>query len=108
MVHVAKYLGRKTQDPSAVRAELEEFATLLMPRWKQHARIVRFMPDLMVNPMMPETVKRPDVDFLAAHGHQRVMIAGDWVGSEGLLSDAAISSALRAARMVQNRKAMAA
>jgi predicted NAD/FAD-dependent oxidoreductase len=37
-----------------------------------------------------------------------ITVAGDWVGSDGMLVDAAVSSALRAAAQVQNRTARAA
>ena len=42
------------------------------------------------------------------HGMENVAVAGDWVGPEGMLADAAVSSALRAAAMVQRRKTKAA
>jgi phytoene dehydrogenase-like protein len=105
MVHVAKYLGRSAQDPKAVRAELEEFATLAMPRWRQHTKFVRFLPELTVTSMMPTATPRPKGNFL---GIDRVAAAGDWVGSEGMLADAAVTSALAAARLVQQRTAAAA
>ena len=108
LVHVAKYLGSKQQDPKAVRAELEEFASLVMPRWKQHTGFVRFLPDLLVSPVMPEVQGRPGVDYLKSKGLANVTIAGDWVGEEGMLTDAVVSSALQAASVLQGTKAAAA
>jgi len=105
MVHVAKYLGGVLQDAKAVRAELEEYATLVLPAWRQHIVFARFLPALTVAPMMPTSAQRPDCDFL---GLGRVAVAGDWVGREGMLADTAVASALRAAGAIQRRKAAAA
>jgi len=54
---------------------------------------------------MPTSAHRPDYDFL---GLERVTIAGDWVGSEGMLADAAVASAMRAASAILRRRAAAA
>ncbi len=105
LVHVAKYLGSSEQDPKAVRAELEEFATLAMPRWRQHTNFVRFLPDLLVTSMMPTVTPRPDTEFL---GLKNVAIAGDWVGPEGMLADAAVASARAAVSSIEHRRAAAA
>ncbi len=105
LVHVAKYLGNSVQDPKVVRAELEDFATLAMPRWRQHTNFMRFLPDLVVTSMMPTAGPRPTADFL---GLKRVVMAGDCVGSEGMLADAAVASALTAASSIQHRKSAAA
>jgi glycine/D-amino acid oxidase-like deaminating enzyme len=105
MVHAAKYLGAELQDSKAVRAELEDYATLVLPAWRKQTRFARFLPALTVTPMMPTSANRPDVDFL---GLDRVRIAGDWVGPEGMLADAAVASALRAACAIERRKAAAA
>ena len=105
MVHVAKYLGRSAQDPKPIRAELEEFATLVLPRWRQHTQFARFLPDLLVTSVMPGSKPRPGTDFLRL---KRFAVVGDWIGPEGMLADAAVASALAAARELQQRKAVAA
>jgi phytoene dehydrogenase-like protein len=105
MVHVAKYLGHTRQDAKAVRTELEEYATLVMPGWKEHVLFERFMPDFIVTAAMAGITGRPDVNVL---GWKRVAIAGDWVGHQGMLADAAVASALRAANLLMQPKAVAA
>ncbi len=105
MVHVAKYLGCFPQDAKAVRAELEEYATLVVPGWREHVAFERFLPELVVTPVMPTAAGRPGVDALRI---DRVAIAGDWVGPDGMLADAAVASALRAAEAVRKRKSAAA
>jgi hypothetical protein len=104
MAHVAKYLGDQRGDADSDRAELENYATLIMPEWRQHARRTRFLPELTVTEGLPGTEGRPGVDCLRIDG---VAIAGDWVGAEGMLADAAVASALKAAEVVQ-QAAMAA
>jgi glycine/D-amino acid oxidase-like deaminating enzyme len=105
MVHVGKYLEGSQQDPDTVRKELEDYATLAIPRWKNYAGFVRFLPKLTVTPMMPGPQGRPAVDCLKM---ERVTIAGDWVGAEGMLADAAVASGLKAARVVRQHRAAAA
>lgn len=105
LVHVAKYLGESGADPVSVREELEEYATLIMPQWRQYTQFTRFLPNLVVSPMMASAAGRPDVDSL---GLENVAIAGDWVGSDGMLADAAVGSALKAARVIQLREALVA
>jgi phytoene dehydrogenase-like protein len=105
MIHVAKYLGDLEPDPAAVREELEEYATLLLPEWRLTSRVARFLPNLIVTPMMASADGRPDVDFL---GLENIAVAGDWVGDTGMLADAAVASALKAASVIQQRKVLVA
>jgi phytoene dehydrogenase-like protein len=104
-IHVVKYLEETEDDAQALRSELEEYADLVMPQWRYYARRVRFLPKLLVTAAIPGRSGRPSVSL---PGIGRVAIAGDWVGSEGMLADAAVASALRAARIVQQRGEMAA
>ncbi|HEX3438527.1 MAG TPA: FAD-dependent oxidoreductase [Pseudacidobacterium sp.] len=101
LAHVAKYLGDSQPDPNAVREELEDYASLVMPQWQREAEVVRFLPNLTVTPMMAVPEGRPDVDFL---GLENITVAGDWVGTEGMLADAAVASALKAVSVIQQRK----
>jgi hypothetical protein len=94
-VHVAKYLGGQPSNAVADRAQLEGFADLLMPEWRQQVHYARFLPELIVTHSVTGVTPRPDVDSLGIEG---VRIAGDWVGPEGMLADAAVASGLRAAK----------
>jgi phytoene dehydrogenase-like protein len=100
LIHVAKYLTADS-DPAADRAELEEFADLLAPGWRDRVCVSRFLPNMTVSYAMATPEGRPDIDALNKEG---VAIAGDWVGPENMLTDAVVSSALRAAGMVQKSK----
>jgi len=93
LVQISKYLGC---DATATRDELEQVADLAMPSWRREVLMSRFLPDMTVAHAIPQFDRaRADVDAL---GLSRVMIAGDWVGPDGMLADAAVASGLRAAR----------
>lgn len=94
LIHLGKYMGSAKSDPANDRAQLERFADLLMPGWRDRVAYVRFLPNMAVVHGLPGLAPRPDVDALGIAG---VRIAGDWVGPEGMLSDTAVASGLRAA-----------
>jgi phytoene dehydrogenase-like protein len=100
LIQMAKYLAADS-DPAADRAELEQFADLLAPGWRDHVAVSRFLPAMTVSHALPTQEGRPDVDALSKDG---IAIAGDWVGPDNMLTDATVSSALRAASMVQKSK----
>ena len=103
LVHVAKYLptvpgGQKDTD----RQELEQLMDLVQPGWKQQVIHQRFLPQLTVTPALVRAedgglAGRPAVDDPEL---PNVYVAGDWVGAEGLLADAAFASAHRAAQLI--------
>lgn len=95
VVHVMKYLQDASSEPTSLRGELEQYADLVMPGWRMNLKRARYMPSLMVSASIAGTQGRADV---LLPGIDRIAIAGEWVGSEGMLVDAAVSSALRAAR----------
>jgi phytoene dehydrogenase-like protein len=93
LVQIAKFLDRNA---SGSRDELESVADLVMHGWRNEVEASRFLAEMTVVHAIPEAGSgRPDVDTLELPG---VMIAGDWVGPEGMLSDAAVASGLQAAR----------
>jgi phytoene dehydrogenase-like protein len=104
-IHVVKYLEEMEDNAQALRSELEEYVDLVMPQWRNYVRQVRFIPKLMVTAAIPGMAGRPSVSL---PGIGQVAVAGDWVGSEGMLADAAVASALRAARTLQQGAEMAA
>jgi phytoene dehydrogenase-like protein len=105
LVHVGKYLSQNETDANRIRAELECHVDLCLPGWRDQAEIVRYLPNLTVTHATAAPGGRPDVDALGLEG---VAIAGDWVGPEGMLADAAVASGLRAAAVVQRREVKAA
>ncbi len=100
LIQMTKYLEADS-DPIADRIELEEFADLMAPGWRDRVTMTRFLPGMTVSHAMATPEGRPDVDALAP---QRIFLAGDWVGPENMLTDAVVASALCAASMVQKSK----
>jgi phytoene dehydrogenase-like protein len=96
LVHVGKFLS---PGESGQQSELEAFADLLIPGWRQEVEVIRFLPGMVANGGVIVPSGRPDVDALRLVG---VAICGDWVGPESMLADASVSSALRAAASVLN------
>ena len=98
LLHVMRYLGSAVPaDAEAVEAELEALADLLQPGWRPRVVHRRFVPNLVVSHGLHTPAGRPgplvpDVTGLA--------VAGDWVGGEGMLADAAVASARLAAEEV--------
>jgi len=104
LVHVAKYLSGAT-NPADDRQELERLADLAIPGWRDRAEVVSFLPNMTVTHAIVSPEGRPAINALGLPG---VALAGDWVGSEGMLADAAVASALHAAGMVQRQGLLAA
>jgi len=101
VVHVAKYLGpeRPDRDPAADERELEGLLDLLQPGWRAEVVERRFLPSIAVSNALVTaagggTRGRPAPAVAGAPG---LFVAGDWVGAEGMLADAALASAREAA-----------
>ncbi|MEO8036771.1 MAG: amine oxidase, partial [Acidobacteriota bacterium] len=69
----------------------------IQPGWRDLIVHRRFLPSMTVsNALVRPGVSRPPVTTSV----KGLYLAGDWVGDEGLLSDAALSSARAAARAI--------
>jgi phytoene dehydrogenase-like protein len=102
LVHAVKYLpaGRLT-DARRDQEELEAMMDRLQPGWREEVISERYMPYLTVAHSFPQAAQgglsgRPGP---AVAGIDGLYVAGDWVGDQGLLLDAAVASAERAARL---------
>jgi phytoene dehydrogenase-like protein len=79
------------------RAELEEMVDRVQPGWREGVTMQRFLPRMVAVSAIPRPADgglagRPEVDR-----GDGLYLAGDWVGPQGWLSDAAISSGAAAA-----------
>lgn len=79
------------------RAALEELADTVQPGWRQEATLERFLPRMVAVSAVPTPRSgglrgRPSVDR-----GEGLYLAGDWVGEEGWLVDAALASGAAAA-----------
>jgi phytoene dehydrogenase-like protein len=103
LIHVAKYLGTSIEPkPREDEPELEEFLDLLQPGWRQVLVKKRPLPNMVVSNALVTAADgglggRPDTKIA-----ENLYIVGDWVGKEGLLSNASVASAKRASQLILN------
>lgn len=90
LIHVAKY-------GPAGESELESLLDDLQPGWRERVVHRRFLPNVTVSNALPLPGMLRPAPRTPVSG---LYLAGDWVGSEGLLSDAALASARTAAKMI--------
>jgi phytoene dehydrogenase-like protein len=100
MIQVAMYLPPGQRDSAqSVERELEGLLDLVQPGWREALVYRRFLPDMVVMNAIPlarrgGTQGRPGPEVSDVPG---LYVAGDWVGRDGLLVDAALASAKQAA-----------
>jgi len=103
LIHVAKYLGTSIQPkPREDQPELEAFLDLLQPGWRQVLVKKRPLPNMVVSNALVTAADgglsgRPNPRIA-----ENLYIVGDWVGKEGLVSNAAVASAKNAAQQILN------
>ena len=103
VIHVAKYLPAAfPPDPKADEQELEGVLDIMQPGWREIVVERRFLPNMIVSHLVVTaagggTAGRPGP---AVPGMHNVYVAGDWVGPEGMLADASLASAKRAAELI--------
>jgi phytoene dehydrogenase-like protein len=102
LIHLGKYLAA---NDDGTREELESLADLVLPGWRDRVKIARFLPNMTVSYAVPTCEGRPAVNAIPIPG---VALAGDWVGKEAMLADAAVASAFEAADFIQRREFLAA
>jgi phytoene dehydrogenase-like protein len=101
LIHVAKYLGTSIEPkPREDQPELEEILDLLQPGWRQVLVKKRPLPNMVVSNALVTAAGgglagRPDPKIA-----DNLYVVGDWVGKEGLVSNASFASANRAARLI--------
>jgi phytoene dehydrogenase-like protein len=107
VIHVVKYIGSLTDlDPRATENELEALLDLMQPGWRKVLVRKRFLPNMVVSNALVTASQggirgRPPVKVSVA---KNLYIVGDWVGREGLLLDASLSSAKRAAEDILEKR----
>jgi phytoene dehydrogenase-like protein len=88
------------------RAELERFADEVQPGWRERVRLERFLPRMVPVSAIPVPgiglAGRPEVDR-----GDGLYLAGDWLGPDGWLVDAAICSGAAAATAALRSQAAA-
>lgn len=110
VIHAAKYLNPlDTHDPRKDERHLERLMDTMQPGWREQIVSRRFLPAMTVTHAIPTAAigglaGRPEVEVKEIPG---LYLAGDWVGSEGTLANAAVASAALAARLITESRAEA-
>ncbi len=95
LIHTVKY--RRDRKGDGDELALEALLDRMQPGWRDVLVHRRFLPSLTVsNALATPSTPRPPVRTSV----RGLFLAGDWVGDEGLLSDAALASARAAAKAV--------
>jgi hypothetical protein len=103
LIHIAKYLGTSiAPKPREDQPELEELLDLMQPGWREVLVKKRPLPSMVVSNAVVTAATgglagRPDTKIA-----DNLYIVGDWVGKEGLLSNASVASAKHAAQLILN------
>ncbi|WP_449538691.1 phytoene desaturase family protein [Ferdinandcohnia sp. Marseille-Q9671] len=103
IVHVMKYRNPSdTDDAKEIQNQLISFLGGIQPGWEEFVLYKRYLPTMIVshNTVLAETNgfhgrPKPQVDQIPG-----LYVAGDWVGHEGMLVDAAFSSGRQAAEYI--------
>jgi phytoene dehydrogenase-like protein len=103
VIHVARYRAPgETIAADVVVRELEDALDRLQPGWRDVVVHRRFLPQMIVS----NAIVRADLGGESGRRDVRVgdvdrlWVCGDWVGGEGMLADAALSSAARASEAI--------
>ena len=94
LIHLAKY---GATDPVNDDHALEALLDRMQPGWREVLVHRRFLPSMTVSNALPTPSTPRPSPVTSIRG---LYIAGDWVGNEGLLSDAALASAKAAAKAI--------
>lgn len=102
VIHAMRYLDQG-EASNGTRSELEALLDVARPGWRERVCEASYQPRLCTNNWL-ETATLPRPDGELASG---LFAAGDWVSAEGVLADAAVGSALDAARRIlEHRKSV--
>lgn len=110
VIHAAKYLDPTVeQDPKADEQRLESLMDMLQPGWRADVVVRRYLPNLVVTHAIPTASGgglkgRAPVQVPGIAG---LFMAGDWVGADGTLGNAAVASGAQAAHLALGLPAIA-
>ncbi|MFN3197398.1 MAG: FAD-dependent oxidoreductase [Bradymonadia bacterium] len=107
VVHVARYLSPTEDGPARNRVPgedghtdtLEGMLTRQHPHWRDHMVVKKRLGKMTVLPAIPMAISGGLAGRPEAHVAPGITLAGDWVGPEGLLADAALASGRAAATL---------
>lgn len=106
VIHVMKnHSTGEATDAKADRRELEGLLDIMQPGWRECLAHARFLPNITVSNAVVTALRGGTKGRPGPYvpGLDNLYVAGDWVGPEGMLLDAALYSAHHAAQLILNR-----
>ncbi len=116
VIHVMKLDASSSKsDRKSDEQELEGLLDLMQPGWRNQLVVRRFLPKITVAHAIPCVSQSGAIAFGTAQGTiarlsprvpeiENLYVVGDWLGGDGFLADAALSSAKLAADMIMSRQ----
>lgn len=104
VIHVMKFLDATASksDRKSDEQELEALLDLLQPGWRNQVVVRRFLPQITVAHAIPCVSQSGAIARLSPRVPEigNLYVVGDWLGGDGFLLDAALSSAKQAVDMI--------
>jgi phytoene dehydrogenase-like protein len=116
VIHVMKLDASSSKsDRKSDEQELEALLDLMQPGWRNQVVARRFLPKITVAHGIPCVSQSGAIAFGPAQGAiarlsprvpeiENLYVVGDWLGGNGFLADAALSSARQAADMIMSHR----
>jgi phytoene dehydrogenase-like protein len=92
LVHLMKYGGDEGSAPDRERVELEALLDLMQPGWHEEVVHARFLPEMVASHAVARPSGVPPRPDGPVPGVEGLYVAGDWVGADHHLADAACAS----------------
>ncbi|HTK07642.1 MAG TPA: FAD-dependent oxidoreductase [Ktedonobacteraceae bacterium] len=103
LIHIMKYLRPdEPAEPESTHQELDAFLDRLQPGWREEVIAQYFLPHMVASNAIIQAGQGglPGRPGPTVPDIRNLYVAGDWVGTEGQLSDACFASARSAASMI--------
>lgn len=107
-VHLARYLREDERGGEEHIAELEALMERVQPGYRARVVVRRALPNMVVHNDRVDAERGGLAGRASIVARPGVLLAGDWVGHEGLLADAALASAESVVRAIVEPKSAAA
>lgn len=92
MIHVSRYLAPEEVPSKDTKAQLEHLLDLMQPGWREVLVAEQWLPMATVSHDMPQAARGGLAGRCPVDVGPNLFAAGDWVGDEAWISDAAFAS----------------
>jgi phytoene dehydrogenase-like protein len=107
VIHVMKLDASSSKsDRKSDEQELEALLDLMQPGWRNQVVVRRFLPKITVAHAIPCVSQSGAIARLSPRVPEvgNLYVVGDWLGGDGFLADAALSSTRQAVDMIMSRR----